>query len=104
MLIPYVTRQYEKTRKVCVTLHQLIAELISAVERTKEKEKVLCIRSDCTDIHEFVIYLNHMSQILVRFRYSKLSRKRSPLVHDKVVAKGRWSLVRKMNKINAKLT
>ena len=32
--------------------------------------------------------------------YSQLSRKRPPLVHDKVVAYGRWSLTRKINKIS----
>ena len=31
--------------------------------------------------------------------YSQLSRKRPPLVHDKVVAYGRWSLMRRINKI-----
>lgn len=39
-LIPYVTCQYEKSTKVHATLTQLIADLISAVERTNGKEKV----------------------------------------------------------------
>ena len=34
------------------------------------------------------------------YEYSQLSRKRPPLVHDKVVAYGRWSLTRKINKIS----
>ena len=34
---------------------------------------------------------------------SELSSKQPPLVHDKVVAYRRWSLMRKINKINAKL-
>ena len=34
---------------------------------------------------------------------SQLSRKRPPLVHDKVVAYGRWSLTGKINKISLML-
>jgi len=40
-LIPYVTLQYEKTTKVNATLSQVIADMISAVEKTKSQEKVL---------------------------------------------------------------
>ena len=36
-------------------------------------------------------------------QYSQLSRKRPPLVQDKVVAYGRWSLTGKINKISLML-
>ena len=37
------------------------------------------------------------------FVYSQLSRKRQPLVHEKVVAYERWTLMRKINEIKSKL-
>lgn len=38
--IPYVTSLYENTSKVHATLSQLIADLISAVEKTQGQGKV----------------------------------------------------------------
>ena len=35
----------------------------------------------------------------IKTNYSQLSRKRPPLVHEKVVAYGRWSLTGKINKL-----
>ena len=40
-------------------------------------------------------------QFLSDWKYSQLSRKRPPLVHDKVVAYGRWSSTGKIKKIHA---
>ena len=44
-LIPYVTCQYESTKKVNATLGQLIADLISAVEKTKAQDQVLLLNN-----------------------------------------------------------
>lgn len=43
-LIPYVSRQYEKTTKVHATLNQFIADLVSAVEKTNAQEQVFTVQ------------------------------------------------------------
>ena len=58
-------------------------------------------------VRPFTVTPFHITQVIClfsyKYKYTQLSRKRPVLVHDKVVAYGRWSSTGKIKKKNLKL-
>ena len=58
------------------------------------------VNDTCQNYYYYYYYYCYYYYYYYYYYYSQLSCKRPPLVHDKVVAYGRWSLTGKINKLS----
>ena len=97
--------------KTC-TLHWNLEKHVSVLFKLFNRQRFFnyvytSLHSSQRDKKHHVYYKRQNSESRLCFlranKYSQLSRKRPPLVHDDVVACARWSLMGRINKINPKL-